>query len=119
MSIKFTKLSAVLVIATVASLFSLEAKAEMKSLDEAFKDAYFTRGKNAFEQSTIFGQMNAILGLTGFADQHITVDGRKVDALYQEAMNKQAETGMRMVTRDLDNPYDTSLRENPNYSAIK
>jgi hypothetical protein len=119
MSIKFTKLSTVLVIATIASLFSIETKAEMKPLDEAFKDAYFTRGKNAFEQSTIFGQINTILGFTGFADQHITVDGKKVDLLYQEAMKKQTETGSRMITRDLTNPYDTSLRENPSYSAIE
>jgi hypothetical protein len=49
MSIKFTKLSKVLVIAAIASLFAIDAKAEMKPLDEAFKDAYHKRGKDAYD----------------------------------------------------------------------
>ena len=113
MSIKFTKLSKLLVIATIASLFPLEAKAEMKSLDQAFEDAYFTRGKNAFEQSSFIGQINTIMGFTGFPEQHIASDGEAVDDVYQAGMERQSATGMRMITRDLDNPYDTSLRENP------
>lgn len=119
MFIKFTKLSAVLVMATIASLFSIEAKAEMTSLDEAFEDAYFKKGKNTYVQSSIFGQLNTIFGFTGFADQHITADGKAVDKVYQKGMEAQSESGMRMMTRDLANPYDTSIRENPDYSAIK
>ncbi len=119
MSIKFTKLSAILVIAAIASLFSIEAKAEMKPLDRAFEDAYFKKGKNAFTQSSIFGQANSIFGFTGFADQHISADGKAVDNVYKQGMKAQSGTGMRMVTRDLVNPYDTSLREIPSYSAIK
>lgn len=122
MSIKFTKLtklSKVLVIGTLASLFSIPAQAEMTSLHEAFEDAYFTKGKNAFEQSSIFGQFNTIFGFTGFPEQHISTDGKAVDQVYQEGMMQQAATGMRMYTRDLENPYDTSLRENPSYSAIR
>ena len=119
MFIKFTKLSAVLVIATIASLFSIEAKAEMQPLDDAFEDAYFKRGKNAFQQSNIAGQINSILGLTGFADQHITADGKAVDEIYKLGIEAQSASGMRIMTRDLPNPYDTSIRENPSYSAIK
>lgn len=119
MFIKFTKLSAVLVLATIASLFSIQAKAEMQSLDEAFEDAYFKRGKNAFQQLSIMGQINSLIGLTGFADQHITADGKAVHEIYKEGMEAQSATGMRMMTRDLANPYDTSIRENPDYSAIK
>ena len=115
MPIKFTKLSKILVIATIASLFSIEAKAEMEPLHEAFKDAYFTRGKNAFSQSSIFGQINTIAGFTGFPEQHISSDGKAVDKLYQKGLEMQASSGERMVTRDLKNPYDTSLRENPSY----
>ena len=122
MSIKFTKLtklSKILVVSTLASLFSFPAQAEMMPLHEAFEDAYFTKGKNAFQQSTIWGQFNTIFGFTGFPEQHISSDGKAVDRVYQEGMMQQAATGMRMVTRDLENPYDTSLKENPSYSAIK
>ena len=118
MSIKFTKLSTILAIATLSSLFAIEAKAETKPLDEAFKDAYYTKGKNAFEQSSIVGQINTILGFTGFPEQHISADGQAVDKLYQEGLKRQAESGEPLVTRDLENPYDTSIRENPTYSGM-
>ena len=118
MSIKFTKLSKILVIATIASLFSIEAKAEMQPLDAAFEEAYYTRGKDAFQQSSIFGQINTILGFTGFPEQHVSVDGKAVDTLYNESLKQQASSGEPIVTRDLENPYSTSLRETPSYSAF-
>ncbi len=118
MSIKFTKLSKILVIATIASLLSLEAKAEMEPLPEAFNNAYFTKGKDAFQQSSIVGQLNTIIGITGFPEQHISSDGKAVDEVYQAGLRQQSATGARMMTRDLENPYDTSLKENPSYSAF-
>lgn len=118
MPIKFTKLSKVLVIATIASLISLEAKAEKESLPEAFDNAYFTKGKDAFRQSGIFEQFNTIVGFTGFPEQHIAADGEAVDEVYKVGLEQQSTTGMRMRTRDLENPYDTSLKENPSYSAF-
>lgn len=118
MSIKFTKLSKVLVIAAIASLFAVEAQAQMKPLDDAFKDAYHKRGKNAFKQSNIIGQINTIVGLTGFPEQHIAADGKAVDQLYQQSLIKQTSSGEYSVTRDLENPYNTSLRENPSYIAF-
>ncbi|MEM6613675.1 MAG: serine/threonine protein kinase [Cyanobacteria bacterium P01_C01_bin.72] len=119
MSIKFTKLSKVLVVATIASLFAVEAKAEMEqSLNDAFRDAYFTKGKDAFKQSNIIGQINTIVGFTGFPEQHISSDGKAIDELYEAGLERQSSLGERIVTRDLANPYDTSLLENPSYSAF-
>ncbi|MBE9043727.1 serine/threonine protein kinase [Pleurocapsales cyanobacterium LEGE 10410] len=119
MPIKFTKLSKILVIATIASMFSIEAKAEKiveeVPLDEAFEAAYFTKGKNAFKQSTIWGQVNTIVGFTGFPEQHIATDAKKVDQLYRLSLERQASLGEPLRTRDLENPYSTSLRENPDY----
>ena len=122
MSIQFTKLtnlSKILLMASIATLCALPATAEMKSLNEEFEDVYFSKGKNTFIQSNIGSQIDTIFGFTGFPDQHIVVDGKKVDTLYQEAMDKQSSMGERMVTRDLANPYNSSIRENPSYSAIK
>ena len=122
MSIKFTKLtklSKILLLATAASMFSVSAKAEMMPLHEEFKDAYFSNGKNAFVQSGIFSQINTIAGFTGFPDQHIRGDAKNVDRLYQQTIDRQSNMGSRINTRDLANPYDTSLLENPDYSAIK
>ncbi|MGB5636601.1 MAG: serine/threonine protein kinase [Waterburya sp.] len=119
MSIKFTKLSKILVIATIASLLSLEAKAEIDSLPEAFEDAYFKKGKNAFEQSSILGQLDAAFGFTGFPEQHISADGEAVDNVYQAGLKRQSANAIRFMTRDLENPYETSLKENPSYTAVE
>ena len=119
MSIKSTKLTKVFLFAGIASIFSLPANAEMKPLDEKFKDAYFSHAKNAFYQSSAASQIDTILGFTGFPDQHISGDAKAVHDVYQEGMAKQSAMGAKMVTRDLTNPYDTSLLQNPSYSAIK
>ena len=122
MSIKFTKLtnlSKILLLAGVASMFSGTAQAEMMPLDENFEEAYFSNGKNAFVQSNIFGQLNTIAGFTGFPDQHINRDAKAVYKVYQAGLAQQASMGSPIVTRDLANPYDTSLKENPGYSAIQ
>jgi hypothetical protein len=118
MSIKFTKLSKVLVIATIASLFTVQAQAETKPLDDAFKDAYYKRGKDAFKQSSFLYQLINMDGLLGFPEQHIAADGKAVDRLYQQSLAKQTSSGEYLVTRDLENPYNTSLRENPSYIAF-
>lgn len=125
MSIKFTKLtrlSQILFLGTIASMFAVSATAETKestSVEQRFEDAYFSHGKNAFAQSNILGQIDTLLGFTGFPEQHISRDAKTVDNLYQETMAKQSSLGSRIITRDVANPYDTSLRENSGYSAIE
>lgn len=113
MSIKFIKLCKVLAIATIASLFSLEAKAEKTSLSEAFEAAYYEHGENAFSQSGILGQINTIVGIPKFPEQDIAADGKSVHNVYRLGLKLQTSTGEPLITKDLDNPYDTSLRENP------
>lgn len=134
MSIKFTKLTKILVISTVASissLFAVEVMAqtekseitesrltkstEAMTLDEAFTDAYFKRGKNAFVQQSFLGQLNTIVGFTGFPEKQIAADAKAVYNLYQTAMERQVKAGMPIYTKDLVNPYETSLLENPSY----
>ena len=123
MSIEFTKLSKILVIATIASLFSIEAKADdlldKVSLGEAFEAAYFANGEDAFRQSGIFGQINTIVGIPKFPEQDIAADAEEVHLLYELGLERQTSTGEPLITRDLDNPYDTSLREIPNYGFMK
>ena len=119
MSIKFTKLTKVLIIATIASLFSLEAKADEVSLDEAFEAAYFENGENALTQSGIVGQMTTIIGIPKFPEQDIAGDAKEVHQLYEVALERQTSTGEPLITRDLENPYNTSLRANPGYGLIE
>lgn len=118
MFIKFTQLSKVLILAAIASLLADQVKAEMQPLPKAFENAYFKNGPNAFRQSSIFEQINNIVGITGFPEQDVAGDAEAVDDVYQAGLEKQSATGMKTITRDLENPYDTSLLENPSYSAF-
>ena len=124
MSIKFTKLTKVLIIATIASLFSLEAKADTDplnevSLGEAFEAAYFDNGENALVQSGVIAQFTTIIGIPKFPEQDIAADTKEVHLLYEAALERQTSTGERLITRDLENPYNTSLRTNPDYGLIE
>ena len=124
MSIKFTKLTKVLIIATIASLFSLEAKADTDPLNEVllsdlFESAYFDNGENAFVQSSFIGQINTIIGIPKFPEQDIAADAKEVDKLYEAALERQTSTGERLITRDLENPYDSSLRVDPGYGLVE
>ena len=124
MSIKFTKLTKVLIIATIASLFSLEAKADTDPLNEVllgdlFEAAYFDNGENAFVQSGFLGQINTIVGIPKFPEQDIAADAKEVDRLYKAALERQTSTGERLITRDLENPYDSSIRVDPGYDLLK
>ena len=126
---KLSKLSLLLLGVGAASLLATPAQAEKMplekmpleemSLNEKFKEVYFTNGKNAFIQGNFLSQIESIVGFTGYPEQHVNRDAQAVDKLYQMAIETQAATGARIMTRDLPNPYDTSLRENPSYSAIK
>lgn len=117
------KLSKVLAIVTIASLFATQARADTEpvgkvALDEIFKAAYFDNGENTIEQSGFLGQINTIVGIPKFPEQDITADMKEVHRVYQLALERQTSMGEPLITRDLDNPYDTSLRELPSDSSF-
>ena len=117
---KFTKLSSILLIAAVSSLSIQEAKAEQPMIDavsveQAFEDAYFDHTGNNYQNSSFVGQLNTILGFKGFPDKQIAADGKLVDMLYQNVIQQQSQAGFPIKTRDLSNPYSSSLIENPEY----
>ena len=124
MFIKFTKLTKVLIITTITSLVAIETQANTDAsakipLTDAFEAAYYENGENAFMQSSMLGQINTIVGIPKFPEQDIAADAKQVHSLYETALEKQTSAGERLITKDLDNPYDTSLRVNPRYGLIK
>ena len=110
MSIKFTKLSPILfTVAIASSLMTGVARAD--SVSETFKKAYFDNSGDAFENATIWGQLEFMFGLNGFAEQKIARDGKLVNIIYHDVMEQQAESGPAIITRDLKNPFETSVAE--------
>ena len=113
MSIKFTKLSPILVTVAIGSSL-MTGVAQAESVSETFKEAYFKNSGDAFYNSSILGQLEFIFGINGFAETKIAKDGKLVDILYQDVMKQQAQNGPKIVTRDLRNPFDTSVAEYQN-----
>ncbi len=125
MSIQFTKLSSILLITATSSLFAISAQAQTQpenlerieplSTLEVFEKAYFEHTGDAFQNDSILGQLNTIFGFKQFPEKQIALDGKLVDTLYRDVMKTQSQNGAPMKTRDLNNPYDTSLQQNPDY----
>lgn len=117
MFIKLAKLSSILLIAVTSSLFASQAKAEEPthlSVAEAFENAYFKNAGNSYQNSGFIGQLNTILGFQGFPERQISADGKAVDTIYKNAIENQSQVGSPLKTRDLNNPYNTSLIESEN-----
>jgi hypothetical protein len=88
------------------------------SLHNVFTRASYNATGRFFEIMDLSGQANQIFGWRtfpgSFYDNQITSDGLTVETVFHDALRQQM-TGPRIVTRDLLNPFDTSLRENPQY----
>ncbi len=126
MSIKFTKLGSILLITAISSLFTLQAQAEEMeqplsmteqplSTLEVFEKAFFKHTENAFDNDSMVNQLNTIFGFNLFPETQISLDGELVHMLYVDVMKKQAQGAAPVKTRDLSNPYSTSLQQNPEY----
>lgn len=120
MSIKLAKLSSILLITAISSLFASQVKAEEPaSVAETFENTYFDNTGNNYQNSSFIGQLNTILGFKGFPESQISADGKAIDTLYNNVLENQSQVGSPLRTRDLNNPYNTSLIEieNSGYSG--
>ena len=123
MSIKFTKLSSIFFLITIASLYpakswaqtATENEVEQITLKDSFQEAFFKHSGTAFRNDGYIDQLNHIFGFNRFSEVQISKDGELVDFIYEDGLKQQSATGEPMRTRDLTNPFTTSLQENPSY----
>ncbi len=123
MSIKFTKLSSIFFLTTITSLLPLsvwaqtttENEVNQVTLRQAFNDAFFKHSGTAFRNDGFRDQLNNIFGFDRYPDIQVSKDGELIDFLYEDGLRQQAGHGAPMKTRDLSNPFTTSLQENPSY----
>ncbi len=141
MLVQFTRLGQILAVSAIGSLIAVEAvaprlgKAEnvpnkpteaqpepismmSESIPAAFNRAFFEHTGNAFENQTIVSQLNTIFGFNYYPEKQIALDGELVDYLYKDVMEQQTASIAPVRTRDLSNPFNTSLYENPGYIPI-
>ncbi len=120
---KFTKLMPILVASLAAGLNAFGAMAQSEgsiTASEAFSEAFYHNYGSGMSNTTIWHQFNAIFGITSFPEgsypeKEIVRDAQKINELYEELMHKQVSSDPIIRTRDLRNPYDSSLLTNPEY----
>jgi hypothetical protein len=89
------------------------------SLDSVFRRAFYNDTGRFYEITNISGQLNQIFGWRSFPgsffDNQIASDALTVETIYYDGIGQQ-NVGQLIRTRDIANPFDTSLSENPNYT---
>lgn len=132
MSIRLTNLITMLLASAASSVFALGANAQTGPTDsqtvppepisELFNRAFNNKSGDFFQNRSIPRQINLIFGYSSFPrgsypEIEITRDAKLINVLYRDLLEQQVSSDPVIRTRDLDNPYDTSLRLNPSYRA--
>ena len=125
----FTKSMPWLVLSLTASLIPSVAIAQVQiqpmspqpeSLPEMFERAFNHGLGNAMEQTTIGSQLNLIFGWRSFPqgsfpENQINRQASLLHTLFVDAMAQQTQKDAILRTRDLANPFNTSIQQDPNY----
>jgi len=87
-------------------------------LPDVFNRAFYNDTGRFYDITDLSGQANKIFGWrswTGsYFDNQIANDGQTFEAVYDDAIRQQT-TGQRVRTRDLSNPFNSSINDNPAY----
>lgn len=122
MRINLSQLSGVLVGLAIATEFSTTAIAQPKpniqpkaneTLSETFERAFFGSDRDFFANRSFERQLDWMLGTNGFTDNEIIRDSQRVHNLYETALERQVSSEPAIRTRDLPNPYESSVLTSP------
>ena len=131
MRVRFRSLTGVLFFFAVATGFPFAAVAEPTSsslpfgnetMSETFNRAFFTNDPEFFRNRSFGRQLGFILGIpssrgNSFPENEITRDAEVADVLYQDGLEQQVSSGPIIRTRDLPNPYQTSILRSPRFNV--
>lgn len=84
---------------------------EIQPIDEAFIDAFYTRGGSFFENREFPRAFTWFLG--PFPENDITGDARSLHRVYNIVIEQQGQSDPFIRTPDLANPFDSSLLLTP------
>ncbi len=125
MGIRINSLTGALVIFTTACLSStamaqtspINQYSQSATLADRFEQVFYTKDKD-FQENRSFGrQLDFMFGFgsfnTSFVDNEINADTKAITTLYKQALLQQGSSSPAVRTRDLPNPYDTSVLQSP------
>ena len=124
----FSKLSRFLTIATLTTLTcvithpvnaqstEMEVVETYNNIPELFNESFWDYSGDFWESSRPAGQLNTIFGwnsgpLGAFPENDLARDGLLIYAIVADYWKQLQENDPILRTRDLDNPFDTSLRD--------
>lgn len=125
MGVKFKSLTGALVIfATVCIGSTAKAQtspanqySQYETLSDRFDRVFYTNDKEYSENSSFLRQLDFLIGIGGlnnsFVENEITADSKAITVLYKDELLKQGSSDRVVRTRDLPNPYDTSILQSP------
>lgn len=125
MDIKFKSLTGALaILATVCVGSTAKAQtapinqfSQYETLADRFEQVFYTNDKDYFENRSFLRQLDFLIGIgslkTSFIENEIDADTKAVTILYKDALLQQGSSGLVVRTRDLPNPYETSILQSP------
>ncbi len=125
MGVKFKSLTGALVIfATVCIGSTAKAQtspanqySQYETLSDRFDQVFYTKDKEYSENRSLLRQLDFLIGIGGlnnsFVENEITADTKAITVLYKDELLKQGSSDRVVRTRDLPNPYDTSILQSP------
>jgi hypothetical protein len=94
----------------VAATSCFASSAQAESIPDAINRAVFEQSGDTYRNTGIDRQATLLFGLS-YPDLEAVNDARSVDRIYQDLIRQRG--GAPVVTRDLPNPFDSSLLTNP------
>ncbi|TVQ46799.1 MAG: serine/threonine protein kinase [Gloeocapsa sp. DLM2.Bin57] len=88
--------------------------AQPETIPDLFLRAFTQNSGNFFTSVSYEGQFNLIFGFNEFPENQITRDAELTSIFSQDLMRQQANQ-VPLRTRDLANPYQSSLLQQPSY----
>lgn len=100
-----------------AQTASTNQYSQYDTLADRFEEVFFTNDKGYTENRSFRRQLDFLIGTgsfdTSFTDNEITADTEAITTLYKEALLQQGSSDPVVRTRDLPNPYETSILQSP------
>jgi hypothetical protein len=113
MPIQFNRFSSVLLAIGVVAGFQANAIAQPTdpTLADRLEQEYFTSDPDFYQNRTWGRQFDWLLGTNGFPENEIHRDAQRTNQLYRSALAQQGSSDPVIRTRDLPNPYRSSILE--------
>ncbi len=131
MGIRLNSLTGALVIFTTVCIgstataqpASVNQFSQYETLADRFEKVFYTNDKVFSRNRSFLRQLDFLVGIgslnTSFVENEIIADTKAVNILYRDALLKQGSSDRVVRTKDLPNPYNTSILQSPLIEALK